>query len=51
MSGNGGLRQLPEELGRLSKLKALNADRTAVAGVPPAVLRGCVAMQTLSLHG
>jgi len=51
LAGNRDLEQLPEGLGRLGKLKSLNADDTGLAGVPPALLKGCAALQTLSLHG
>ncbi|KIY99055.1 Leucine-rich repeat-containing protein 57 [Monoraphidium neglectum] len=51
VSGNPGLARLPEELGRLGRLKSLLADGTGVAEVPAALLVGCTSLQTLSLHG
>ncbi|GBF98300.1 hypothetical protein Rsub_10963 [Raphidocelis subcapitata] len=50
-SANPRLAALPAALGALTRLKTLAADGTAVAAVPPELLRGCVALQTLGLHG
>ncbi|KAI3433885.1 hypothetical protein D9Q98_003687 [Chlorella vulgaris] len=45
------LAALPAELGQLSSLKALFADNNRLRTVPPALLSGCPALATLSLHG
>jgi hypothetical protein len=51
VSGCPEIAALPEGLGRLARLKTLNADGTGVAAVPSALLLGCGALHTLSLHG
>jgi Leucine-rich repeat (LRR) protein len=50
-SRNPQLAGVPAALGRLTRLAELRLDDCAVAAVPAEVLRGCVALQTLSLHG
>ena len=45
------LAALPEELSRLTSLKLLLLDNNRLRGVPPALLTGCAALATLSLHG
>jgi hypothetical protein len=49
-SGNA-LRAVPPELGALTSLAALRLDDNALSGVPEALLAGCSALTTLSLHG
>eukprot|EP00208_Stichococcus_sp_RCC1054_P006410 CAMPEP_0206146792 /NCGR_PEP_ID=MMETSP1473-20131121/31462_1 /ASSEMBLY_ACC=CAM_ASM_001109 /TAXON_ID=1461547 /ORGANISM="Stichococcus sp, Strain RCC1054" /LENGTH=280 /DNA_ID=CAMNT_0053543485 /DNA_START=118 /DNA_END=961 /DNA_ORIENTATION=- len=41
---------LPSELGALQRLQTLSASGNDIATVPPELLRGCLALQTLSLH-
>lgn len=41
---------LPSELGALQKLQTLSASGNDIAAVPPELLHGCLALQTLSLH-
>lgn len=41
---------LPESLGDLRALQALWLDTNRVRAVPPRILKGCVSLQTLSLH-
>lgn len=41
---------VPEDLGRLQRLKILNLDKNQVTAIPSAILTGCAALQTLSLH-
>ena len=45
------LQDIPASLGRLQRLKLLQLDGNRIAAVPPAVLRDCAALATLSLHG
>ena len=42
--------ELPESLGRLSRLKVLAADQNRIASVAPALFKGCTSLQTLALH-
>ncbi|GLC43890.1 hypothetical protein PLESTB_000919800 [Pleodorina starrii] len=42
---------IPAALGQLKRLKTLQLDNNRVFAVPSEVLFGCVALQTLSLHG
>ncbi|KAG2451482.1 hypothetical protein HYH02_004080 [Chlamydomonas schloesseri] len=42
---------VPAALGGLKRLKALQLDNNRVFAVPSDLLYGCVALQTLSLHG
>ncbi len=42
---------VPAALGGLKRLKALQLDNNRVFGVPSDLLNGCIALQTLSLHG
>jgi Leucine-rich repeat (LRR) protein len=51
LEGNVGLRALPRALGTLASLKILSADNTSVRRVHGAVLEGCKALHTLSVHG
>ena len=44
------LQDLPPSLGKLKKLRSLNLDKNHVAHMPPEILKGCGALQTLSLH-
>jgi hypothetical protein len=45
------LAALPEELSQLTNLKLLLVDNNRLRGLPPALLTGCAALATLSLHG
>ncbi|PNG99662.1 hypothetical protein TSOC_014554, partial [Tetrabaena socialis] len=45
------LATVPVALGQLKRLKTLQLDNNRVCAVPSEVLTGCVALQTLSLHG
>ncbi|PRW58592.1 LRR repeats and ubiquitin-like domain-containing protein [Chlorella sorokiniana] len=45
------LAALPEQLGQLTHLKLLLLDNNRLKAVPPAILTGCPALATLSLHG
>ena len=49
-AGNA-LQALPPQLGALPRLALLQLDDNALRGVPSELLRGCVALTTLSLHG
>ena len=44
------LQDLPVSLGKLEKLRSLNLDKNHVTNMPPEILKGCGALQTLSLH-
>lgn len=45
------IREIPSSLGQITKLKALNLDRNALKTFPNEVLKGCLELATLSLHG
>ncbi|KAH7433948.1 hypothetical protein KP509_07G094000 [Ceratopteris richardii] len=45
------LREIPASLGQLTKMKVLNLDHNALRSFPNEVLKGCVELTTLSLHG
>ena len=45
------MQALPAELGRLQRLQTLSAGGNDIVTVPPDLLGGCLALQTLSLHG
>lgn len=52
VAAHNDLAALPPSLGRLTRLRLLNLDANPrLGGVPEDVLRGCVALATLSLHG
>ena len=44
------LQEIPASLGRRQRLKLLQLDGNRITAVPPAVLRDCAALATLSLH-
>lgn len=44
------VQELPASLGQLQRLKLLQLDGNQLEAVPPAVLQGCAALATLSLH-
>lgn len=44
------LQGLPAELGLLPTLTVLSADCNDISRVPPALLRGCCRLITLTLH-
>ncbi|MCO5600447.1 hypothetical protein L7F22_054560 [Adiantum nelumboides] len=45
------LREIPPSLGQITKLKVLNLDHNALKTFPNEVLKGCLELATLSLHG
>ncbi|KAI5076089.1 hypothetical protein GOP47_0008154 [Adiantum capillus-veneris] len=45
------LREIPASLGQITKLKVLNLDHNALKTFPNEVLKGCLELATLSLHG
>lgn len=51
-ASHNAISALPAGFATLQKLKVLvlDANRVRVEGIPPAVLRGCGLLQTLSLH-
>lgn len=42
--------ELPASVGQLQRLRLLQLDGNAISSVPPAVLLGCMALETISLH-
>lgn len=44
------LEDIPEGFGQLRKLRTLALDNNRISRVPTAVLKGCIALQTLQLH-
>ena len=44
------LQELPACLGSLKRLKVLAADQNRITSVSPALLSGCTALATLTLH-
>ncbi|KAI3428771.1 hypothetical protein D9Q98_007592 [Chlorella vulgaris] len=44
------LREVPASLGQLQRLKVLQLDSNAIGSLPPAILRGCTSLATISLH-
>lgn len=51
LASDNRLVEVPTELGRLQKLQTLNLERNSLAVIPPAVLVGCICLQTLLLQG
>lgn len=45
------LREIPSSLGDITRLKALNLDNNALKTFPNKILKGCLELATLSLHG
>lgn len=43
--------ELPSSLGKLQRLKLLQLDGNQISALPPALLRGCTSLATISLHG
>lgn len=43
--------ELPASFGKLQRLKLLQLDGNQIAALPPALLRGCTSLATISLHG
>lgn len=44
------MQHIPETLSSLQRLKTIDLDGNRVMAVPSAILRGCTALATLSLH-
>ena len=42
---------LPDSTSKLTRLKTLRLDHNNFSVLPPGLLEGCTALQTLSLHG